>query len=186
MNQSENNLEKSFNEIGDYNKSFQWNSHPKLDINKTDIVIKRHCNTNKLEGKVKSPDHNMLRPYLLYVDNDTILHPIDVTTQYGHTSSTAPQLKYTYRSPFPVLNVLRRKKSVATDTVNSSVLTIDNDSKLAQFFCRQSWIIDTNLIKTEKEFFSTLQENIWKRGAMDLLISDWAKIEISKQDQDIL
>ena len=41
-------------------------------------------------------------------------------------------------------------------------------------------------MKTEKEFIYTLQENIRKRGAMDTLISDRAKTEMSKQCHDIL
>ena len=47
-------------------------------------------------------------------------------------------------------------------------------------------MIDVYPIRTEREFINTLQENIRKRGAMDTLISDRAKIEISKQCHDIL
>ena len=47
-------------------------------------------------------------------------------------------------------------------------------------------IIDVYGIKNEKEFVTTLQDNIRKRGAMNLLISDRARVEIGRQCKDIL
>ena len=41
-------------------------------------------------------------------------------------------------------------------------------------------------IKTDKEFVNTLKDNIKKRGAIDKLISDRAKVEVSSWVQDIL
>ena len=50
---------------------------------------------------------------------------------------------------------------------------------MAQLFigCK-SMVIDACGIKTEKEFVNTLEDQIRKRGAMDKLISDSAKVEI--------
>ena len=70
--QPENNSEKSFNELGDYIMSCQCDSHPILDINKTNVILGRHHNINKIDGKTKPPDYNILKPYFLYVDNETI------------------------------------------------------------------------------------------------------------------
>ena len=41
-------------------------------------------------------------------------------------------------------------------------------------------------MKTDKEFVNTLKDNIRKKGAMDKLISDRAKAEVSNQVQEIL
>ena len=145
------------------------------------MVLKKHHNTNKSEGRLKPPDYDILRPYLLFVDNDTIRQTIDATTQYGLITSTATQLKNTFRSPFPALNVFSRNETVATDPVYSNVPAIDNESRLAQVFdSRRTLMIDAYSLKTETQFVSTLQENIRKKGAMNILISDRAKIEISK------
>ena len=147
--QPENNSERLFNEIGDYIISLQFNPHPILDINKTDMILKRHHNTSKLEGKVKPPDYNVLRPYLLYVDNNTIRYTIDATTQYGRAISRATQLKSTFRSPFQALNIFRRNEAVASDTVYLSVPAIDDGSRLAQIcFGRRTLLINIYSIKT--------------------------------------
>ena len=96
-------------------------------------------------------------------------------------------MKQTFRSPFPALNVHRRHEAVATDTVYADVAAIDNGSKTAQLFVgRQSLVADAYPMKTEKQFVSTLEDNIRKRGAMDKLISDRAQVEISNRVHDIL
>ena len=57
----------------------------------------------------------------------------------------------------------------------------------AQFYIgRESFIADAFGIKSEKQFVNTLEDIIQKRGAMDLLISDSAKVEISIRVQDVL
>ena len=121
------------------------------------------------------------------MDDETIKRTIDAMTQYGRTDPNTTQLRQTFRSPFPAINVFRRNKGVATDTIYSSVPAVDVGSKLAQIYIgRISLVIDVYTIKQEKEFILTLQENIRKQGAMDTLISDRAKLEISKQYHNIL
>ena len=103
------------------------------------------------------------------------------TTQYGRIKSYALQLKQIFRTPFPACNVTRRNEAVAIDTVYSSTPAIDNGSKLAQMFVgRDTLVIDIYPIKTEKEFCSTLQDNIRKRKR------DHAKVEISQRCHNIL
>ena len=97
------------------------------------------------------------------------------------------QLKQTFKTPFPACNVTRRNEAVATDTVYLSTPAVDDGSKLAQIFVgRNTLVIDIYPIKTEKDFYSTLQDNIRERGAMNMLISNRVKVEISQQCHDIL
>ena len=52
---------------------------------------------------------------------------------------------------------------------------------MAQFFCgRDTLVCDAYGIKSTKQFIDTLSDNIRKRGAMDILISDGGKYEISQ------
>ena len=58
---------------------------------------------------------------------------------------------------------------------------------MAQFFCgRDTLVCDAYVIKSTKQFINTLSDNIRKRGAMDTLISDGGKYEISKRVTDLL
>ena len=58
---------------------------------------------------------------------------------------------------------------------------------MAQFFCgHDNLVCDSYGIKSTKQFINTLSDNIRKRGAMDTLISDGGKYEISKQVTDLL
>ena len=52
---------------------------------------------------------------------------------------------------------------------------------MAKFYVgRKSLVIDIFPMNTEKEFVNTLLDIIQKRGAMDKLITDSAKVEQSK------
>ena len=58
---------------------------------------------------------------------------------------------------------------------------------MAQFFCGHDTLVcDAYGIKSTKEFINTLSDNIRKRGAMDTLISDGGKYEISQRVTDLL
>ena len=59
--------------------------------------------------------------------------------------------------------------------------------QMAQFFCGHDTLVcDAYGIKSTKQFINTLSDNIRKRGAMDTLISDGGKYEISKRVTDLL
>ena len=49
-----------------------------------------------------------------------------------------------------------------------------------------SLVADVYPMKSGKQFVNTLEDNIRRRGAMDKLLSDSAKTEISKKIMDIL
>jgi hypothetical protein len=56
---------------------------------------------------------------------------------------------------------------------------------MAQILLVASLVIDIFGMSTEKQFVNTLEDVIRSRGAMDKLITDSARVEISKQIVDI-
>ena len=92
-----------------------------------------------------------------------------------------PQLDTNFKPRNPVFNIPRRSEAVATDTIFSDTPAVDDGSTMALFFCgRDTLFCDAYGIKSTKQFINTLSDNIRKRGAMDTLISDGGKYEISK------
>ena len=78
-------------------------------------------------------------------------------------------------------------EAVATDTIFSDTPAVDDGSTMAKFFCgRDTLVCDAYGIKSTKQFINTLSDNIRKWGAMDTLISDGGKYEISQRVTDLL
>jgi hypothetical protein len=133
-----------------------------------------------------TPNYELLRPLFGWAPADTIRRTFSVTTQYarGRVSDT---LKQHSRSRFPACNVRCRNELVATDTVFSDTPAVDCGVTAAQIFVgRETLVDDVYGLKTDKEFGNTLENNICKRGAMNKLISDCAKAEMSGQVKQIL
>jgi hypothetical protein len=86
------------------------------------------------------------------------------------------------------MNVQRRPEAVATDTVFSDTPAVDSGDMAAQIFVGvESLVTDAEGMKySDKQFLNTLEDNIRKRGAMDKLISDRARAEVSNKVRDIL
>ena len=142
---------------------------------------------NPHETSPTEPNYDALRPYLGYINEKTVKNTLKNTTQYARQEHSNTYLKKHYKSRFPALNVKRRNEAVATDTVFSDVPAICNGSKCAQIFVgRDSLVTDAFGMMTDKEFVNTLEDIIRRRGAMDKLISDSAKSEISNKVLDIL
>ena len=96
-------------------------------------------------------------------------------------------MKRHLKSRNPALNVPRRHEAVATDTVFSDTPAVDSGVKQAQVFVgRDTLVADAYPMKSGKQFVNTLEDNIRRRGAMDKLLSDSAKTEISNKVMDIL
>ena len=96
-------------------------------------------------------------------------------------------MKRHLQSRNPALNVPRRHEPVATDTIFSDTPAVDSGVKQAQVFMgRDSLVADVYTMKSDKQFVNALEDNIRRRGAMDKLLSDSAKTEISKKVMDIL
>ena len=90
-----------------------------------------------------------------------------------------------YRTP--ALFIPRRHEAVATDTVYSDTPAVDSGVKMAQCFAgKDSLVSDIYPMRFGKQFVNTLENNIRRGGAMDKLISDSAKTEISHKVKDIL
>ena len=69
----------------------------------------------------------------------------------------------------------------------SDTSTVDSGVKQAQLFVgKESLVSDIYPMRSGKQFVNTLEDNIRKRGAMNKLISDSAKNEISHKVKDIL
>ena len=93
-------------------------------------------------------------------------------------------MKRLLKSRNPALNVPRRHEPAATDTIFSDTPAVDTGVKQAHVFVgRDSLVADVYPMKSGKQFVNTLEDNIRRRGAMDKLLSDSAKTEISKKAQ---
>ena len=96
-------------------------------------------------------------------------------------------MKRHLKSRNPALNVPRRHETVSTDTVYSDTPAVDSGIKQAQpFVGRESLVSDIYPMRFGKQFVNALEDSIHRHGAMDKLISDSAKNEISHKVKDIL
>jgi hypothetical protein len=126
-------------------------------------------------------------PYFLGASPEVIKRTFQSTTQYARSGWITGHIYDTHKAPFPALNVARRNEPVATDTIFSDTPSVWGGYEMAQFFTgRHTRYNDLFEMTSENQFVSTLQDVIRKRGAMDLLISDRAQVEISKKVQDVL
>jgi hypothetical protein len=128
----------------------------------------------------------LLHPRFGWTAANTIKRTFEVTTQYarGRVSDTINQH---WRSRLPACNVSRRNAPVATDTVFSDTMQVDNGGTCSQLFAgRESLVADVYGLNTDKAFVNTLEYIIRERGAMDKLISDCAKVEMSERVKQIL
>ena len=136
----------------------------------------------KHQIKSETPDFDKCWPYFGWVNADTIKETIKHTTQWGASINTFPMKRH-LKSRNPALNVPRRHKAV---TVYSDTPAIDSGFKMAQLFVRkESLVSDIYPMRSGKQFVNTLEDNIHRRGAMDKLISDSAKNEISHKVKHI-
>ena len=92
------------------------------------------------------------------------------------------------QSPYPAHNAWHRHEPVYSDTIYSEVPAIDtNGQTMAQIFIgHESLVIDVCGVSTEKEFVNAFEDITRKRGAMDKLIMDSARVKISRRVHDIL
>ena len=96
-------------------------------------------------------------------------------------------MKKHLKSRNSALNIPRRHEFVANYTVFSDTPAVDNGVKQAQVFVgRDTLVADAYPMKSGNQFVNTLEDNIRRRGVMDKLLSDSAKMEISNKVMDIL
>ena len=114
------------------------------------------------------------------------------TTQLGRVGAVKGlKLWKRNKAPNPALNTPRRNEPVATDTIYGAVPgTIDNGSTVtaAQIFIgRISGLCEAEGIGTsDKQYAEALANHIRRYGAMDQIISDAAKAQISKRVNELL
>ena len=140
------------------------------------------------ETKPREPSYKALRSKFLFASNDVIKRTFHATTQFiKHLTHTGTNIRMTYKSPCPAANVLRRNEPVATDMIYGDTPAVDCGFEKAQVFVgRKSLVLDVFGIKSDKWFVTTLWDVIRKRGAMSMLTSDAARVEISKKVKDVL
>ena len=96
-------------------------------------------------------------------------------------------MKKPLKSRNPALNIPRRHEPVVTNTVSLDTPAVDSAVKQAQVFVgRDTLVADAYPMKSGKQFYNTLEDNIRRWGAMDKLLSDSAKTEISNKVMYIL
>mgnify|MGYP003333632872 CR=1 FL=1 len=82
---------------------------------------------------------------------------------------------------------MRKKEPVATNTIWADVPGVDDGALGVQFFCGLDTLFcNVFRVRTDADFVSTLEDVIHKRGAMDVLVSNWARAEISKAVKRVL
>ena len=173
-----------FDAYGDFNERIIANLNILLDAPPEDYGS---YIANLHQGSSQEPDWNALRPFFEWTSPSSIQDTFNVTTRHGSAPHTQDYIKKHFKSRNPVFNIPRRSEAVATDTIFSDTPAVDDGSTMAQFFCgRDTLVCDAYGIKSTKQFINTLSDNIRKRGAMDTLISDGGKYEISKRVTDLL
>ena len=173
-----------FDAYGDFNERIIANLNILLDAPPEDYGS---YIANLHQGSSQEPDWNALRPFFAWTSPSSIQDTFNVTTRHGSAPHTQDYIKKHFKSRNPVFNIPRCSEAVATDTIFSDTPAVDDGSTMAQFFCgRDTLVCDAYGIKSTKQFINTLSDNIRKRGAMDTLISDGGKYEISKRVTDLL
>ena len=173
-----------FDAYGDFNVRIIANLNILLDAPPEDYGS---YIANLHQGSSQEPDWDALRPFFAWTSPSSIQDTFNVTTRHGTAPHTQDYIKKHFKSRNPVFNIPRRSEAVASDTIFSDTPAVDDGSTMAQFFCAQDTLVcDAYGIKSTKQFINTLCDNIRKRGAMDTLISDGGKYEISKRVTDLL
>jgi hypothetical protein len=180
-------IDTNIHDLGDLNTRFIPDAEESDISDDEDSDIPYIANAHKVQGDaIKSTkrrhDYEALRPFFLGAPLETVKRTMDSTTQFRHNALAGPNMYKTFRSPFPAMNVLRRNEAVATDTIHSEVPAIDSGGIIhAQIFIGcESLVIDIYGMKNKNQFVNSLLKVIRKRGAMNKLISDSARVEISK------
>ena len=180
-----------FDAYGHFNERIIANLNILLDAPPGDCgsytVLSSVSTSNLHQSSPQEPDWNALRAFFSWTSPSSIKDTFNVTTRHGTAPHTQDYIKKHFKSRNPVFNIPRCCEAVATDTIFYDTPAVDDGSTMAQFFCGHDTLVcDVYGIKSTKQFINTLSDNIIKRGAMDTLISDGGKYEISKQVTDLL
>ena len=180
-----------FDAHGDFNQPIIANLNNLLDAPPGDCgshtEISSVFTANLHQSSPQEPDWNTQRPFLAWTSPSSIKDTFNVTTRHGTAPHTQDYIKKHFKSRNPVFSIPRCSEAVATDTIFSDTPAVDDGSTMAQFFCGHDTLVcDAYGIKSTKQFINTLSDKIRKWGAMDTLISDGGKYDISKGVTDFL
>ena len=129
--------------------------------------------------KLHEPDYEALRPNFGWIPIEIIKKTFAKTTQFFRNMYCLPLRKH-FKSRFPAANVGRRNEAVAMDTYFSDTPAIGTTCRMAQIFVgRKTLVTDIYPMTSEKQIPGALEHNIKDRGAMETIISDGAKANIS-------
>ena len=174
-----------FDAHGDFNQPIIANLNNLLDVPPGDCEsyteISSVFTANLYQSSPQEPDWNTQRPFLAWTSPSSIKDTFNVTTRHGNAPNTQDYIKNHFKPRNPVLSIPRCSEDFATDTIFSDTADVDDGSTMALFFCGHDTLVcDAYGTKSTKQFINTLSDNIRKRGAMDTLISDGGKYDISK------
>ena len=180
-----------FDAYGDFNERIIANLHTLFYAPPGDCgsytEISSVFTANLHQSSPQEPEWNSLHPFVAWTSPSSIKDTFNVTTRHGTAPHTQDYIKKHFKSRNPVFNIPRCSEAVATDIIFSDTPAVDDGSTMAQFFCGcDTLFCDAYGIKSTKQFINTLSDNIRKWGAMDTLISDGGKYEISKRVTDLL
>ena len=180
-----------FDAHGDFNQPIIANLNNLLDAPPGDCgshtEISSVFTANLHQSSPQEPDWNTQRPFLAWTSPSSIKDTFNVTTRHGTAPNTQDYIKKYFKPRNPVFSISRCSEAGATDTIFSDTPAVDDGSTMAQFFCGHDTLVcDAYGIKSTKQFINTLSDKIRKWGAMDTLISDGGKYDISKGVTDFL
>ena len=180
-----------FDAHGDFNQPIIANLNNLMDAPPGDCgshtEISSVFTANLHQSSPQEPDWNTQRPFLAWTSPSSIKDTFNVTTRHGTAPNTQDYIKKHFKPRNPVFSIPRCSEAVATDTIFSDTPAVDDGSTMAQFFCGHDTLVcDAYGIKSTKQFINTLSDKIRKWGAMDTLISDGGKYDISKGVTDFL
>ena len=180
-----------FDAHGDFNQPIIANLNNLLDAPPGDCgshtEISSVFTANLHQSSPQEPDWNTQRLFLAWTSLSSIKDTFNVTTRHGTAPNIQDYIKKHFKPCNPVFSIPRCSEAVATDIIFSDTAAVDDGSTMAQFFCGHDTLVcDAYGIKSTKEFINILSDKIRKWGAMDTLISDGGKYDISKGVTDFL
>ena len=152
-----------------------------------DPVTKDARTASPKKVETAEPDDSHLRKFFGWAPLESIKKTLKTTTQYAENQYLGTFRRSWNKSRFPAANVPRRNEPVASDYIDVGIPAIDDGSTGAQiFYGVDSRVAHAYGVKSSGEFVETLQDEIRKRGAMDMIITDSAKAEVNKKTAKIL
>ena len=143
-------------------------------VDQDDNTIFYDTSSILLETTTKVSNYDLQRSLFAWIPTDLIKKTYELITQYARILMSTI-FKKRYKSPNPALNIHKRNKPVATDTIYSDTPAVDSGVKQARIFVGCITMVnDVYPMKTDKQFVNTLEDNIREQGATNKLVSDSA------------